>query len=46
MLPLIIGGKLTYLATVIFGLSIIGSVVFLPKGLSELVTRVQTRLKL
>jgi len=46
MLPLIIGGKLTYLATVIFGLSIMGSVVFLPKGLSELVTRVQSRLKL
>jgi branched-chain amino acid transport system permease protein len=46
MLPLIIGAKLTYLATVIFGLSIIGSVVFLPRGLSELVTRIQTRLKL
>jgi branched-chain amino acid transport system permease protein len=46
MLPVVIGGKLEYLATVIFGLSIIGSVMFLPKGLSELVTRIQTRLKL
>ncbi|MGB9665842.1 MAG: branched-chain amino acid ABC transporter permease [Candidatus Cryosericum sp.] len=46
LLPLIIGGKLTYLATVVFGLSIIGSVVFLPRGLSELVTRLQARLKI
>jgi branched-chain amino acid transport system permease protein len=46
MLPVVIGGKLEYLATVIFGLSIIGSVMFLPKGLSELVTRIQTRLRL
>jgi branched-chain amino acid transport system permease protein len=46
MLPVVIGGKLEYLATVIFGLSIIGSVMFLPKGLSELVARIQTRLRL
>jgi branched-chain amino acid transport system permease protein len=46
MLPVVIGGKLEYLATVIFGLSIIGSVMFLPKGLSELVARIQTHLRL
>lgn len=46
MLPVIIGSRLAYLATVVFGLSIIGSVMFLPRGLSELVTRIQTRLKL
>jgi branched-chain amino acid transport system permease protein len=46
MLPVVIGGRMEYLSTVIFGLSIIGSVMFLPKGLSELVTRIQTRLKL
>ncbi|MDO9100420.1 MAG: branched-chain amino acid ABC transporter permease [Caldisericota bacterium] len=46
MLPIVIGGRMEYLSTVIFGLSIIGSVMFLPKGLSELVTRIQTRLKL
>jgi len=46
MLPVVIGGRMEFLATVIFGLSIIGSVMFLPKGLSELVTRIQTRPKL
>ena len=46
MLPVVIGGRMEFLSTVVFGLSIIGSVMFLPKGLSELVTRIQTRLKL
>lgn len=46
LLPRLIGARLEYLATVIFGLVVILSVMFLPHGLSEIIYRIEKKFRL
>ncbi len=46
LLPRIIGPRLEYLSTVVFGIAVILSVMFLPYGLSEIIYRLEKKMKL